>query len=121
MTRTRTTALTGTLFLLGAAVVLTLVFLAGRSGGNQAPFNVGAGAAGALSKETTAGEGPASGYEAYRSAARTYPANTISPAIVARAKATFLRMATRDARVRKALRAKNSRSFLANGPKWHLY
>src|SRR4051794_35717517 len=121
MTRTRTTALTGTLLLLAAAVVLTLVLLAGRSGGNQVQFKLGAGSAGALSKETTAGEGPASGYEAYRSAARTYPANTIPPAIVARAKATFLRMAKRDARLRKAARARHSRSFFAQGPKWQLY
>ena len=122
MTRTRTTALTGTLLLLAAAVALTLVFLTGRSsGGNQIQLKLGSGAAGSLSKETMAGEGPAGGYEAYRSAARTYPANTIPPAIVARAKATFARIAKRDARLRAKLRKAHGRSFLANGPKWQLY
>jgi hypothetical protein len=122
MTRSRTTVLTGTVFLLAAAVALTLVFLTGRSsGGNQLQLRLGAGNAGLLSKETTAGEGPAAGYEAYRSAARTYPANTISPAIVARAKATFGRIAKRDARLRASQRARHLRSFLWGGPKWHLY
>jgi hypothetical protein len=122
MTRTRTTALTGTVFLLAAAVALTLVFLAGRSsGGNQVQLRLGAGSAGLSSKETTAGEGPVGGFEAYRSAARTYPANTIPPAVVARAKATFVRIAKRDARLRANLRAHHVRSFLSNGPKWKLY
>ena len=65
MTRTRTTALTGTLFLLAAAVALTLVFLTGRSsGGNQVQLRLGAAKVGPLSKESAegkAGEGPASG------------------------------------------------------------
>jgi hypothetical protein len=122
MTRTRTTALTGTLFLLAAAVALTLVFLTGRSsGGNQVQLKLGAGSAGLVSKEGKVGEGPAGGYEAYRSAARTYPANTIPPAIVARAKATFGRIAKRDAKLRAKLRARHARGFLAAGPKWHLY
>jgi hypothetical protein len=114
--------LTGTLLILAAAVALTLVFLTGRSsGGNQLGKSVSAGGAGLLSKETTAGEGPVGGYEAYVSASRTYPANTISPSIVAREKATFGRIAKRDLRLRKSLRARHVRSFLANGPKWHLY
>jgi hypothetical protein len=122
MTRTRTAALTGTLFLLAAAVALTLVFLTGRSsGGNQVQLRLGAGGAGLMSKEGTVGEGPTGGFEAYRSAARTYPANTIPPAIVARAKATFGRIAKRDAKLRAKLRAGHARGFLAAGPKWHLY
>jgi hypothetical protein len=122
MTGRRTTALTGTAFLLAAAVALTLVFLTGRSsGGNQVQLRHGAGSVGLASKETSAGEGPAGGFEAYRSSARTYPANTIPPAIVARAKATFGRIAKRDARLRKSLRARHVRSFLSNGPKWKLY
>jgi hypothetical protein len=125
MTRTRTTALTGTVFLLAAAVALTLVFLTGRSsGGNQVQLRLGAAKVGPLSKESAegkAGEGPAGGFEAYLSAQRTYPANVISPAIVARAKATFGRIAKRDARLRASLRARHVRSFLSNGPKWSLY
>jgi len=35
------------------------------------------------------GEGPAGGYEAYKSAARTYPANVIPPSMVRNAKDTF--------------------------------
>jgi hypothetical protein len=122
MTRTRTTALTGTLFLLAAAVALTLVFLTGRSsGGNQVQLKLGAGGAGLMNKEGKVGEGRAASFEAYRSAARTYPANTIPPAILARAKATFGRIAKRDARLRANLRARHVRSFLSDGPKWHLY
>jgi hypothetical protein len=104
---------------------LTLVFLTGRSsGGNQLQLRLGAGTAGLTGKENeeaTAGEGPIGGYEAYRSAARTYPANTIPPAVVARAKATFNRIAKRDAKLRAKLRARHARGFLAAGPKWHLY
>jgi hypothetical protein len=125
MTRSRTTVLTGTLFLLAAAVALTLVFLTGRSsGGNQLQLRLGAGTAGLTGKENeeaTAGEGPIGGYEAYRSAARTYPANTIPPAVVARAKATFGRIAKRDARLRASLRARHVRNFLWGGRKWRLY
>jgi hypothetical protein len=122
MTRTRTTALTGTLFLLAAAVALTLVFLTGRSsGGNQVQLKLGAGGAGLMNKEGKVGEGRAAGFEAYRSAARTYPANTIPPAVLARAKATFGRIAKRDVRLRASLRARHVRSFLSDGPKWHLY
>jgi hypothetical protein len=122
MTRTRTTALTGTLFLLAVAVALTLVFLTGRSsGGNQVQLRLGAGSAGLMNKEGTVGEGRVGGFEAYRSAARTYPANTIPPAILARAKATFRRIAKRDARLRANLRARHVRTFLSDGPKWSLY
>src|SRR5262245_56098071 len=39
------------------------------------------------------GEGPAGGYEAYKSAARTYPANVIPPSLVRNAKNTFNRIA----------------------------
>src|SRR6266480_518307 len=38
---------------------------------------------------TTPGEGPAGGYEAYKSAARTYPANVIPPSMVRNARNTF--------------------------------
>jgi hypothetical protein len=122
MTRTRTAVLSGTLFLLAAAVTLTLVFLTGRSsGGTQLQLGLRSGGAGLLNKEAKAGEGPVGGYEAYRSAARTYPANTIPPAVVARAKATFARIAKRDARLRARLLARRGRSFLASEPKWELY
>src|ERR1044072_1246494 len=121
MTRTRTTVLSGTVFLLAAALALTLVFLAGRSSGGTPVYRLGAGSAGLLNKEGTAGEGPAQGYEPYRSAARTYPANTISPAIVSRAKSTFLKIAKRDARLRKALRGSHGRGFQWDSAKWRLY
>src|SRR4029077_20398612 len=42
---------------------------------------------------TIPGEGPASGYEAYKSAARTYPANVIPPSMVQNARNTFNRIA----------------------------
>ena len=39
------------------------------------------------------GEGPIGGYEAYKSAARTYPANVIPPSMVENAKNTFNKIA----------------------------
>jgi hypothetical protein len=121
MTRTRTTVLSGTVLLLAAAVALTLVFLAGRSSGGTPVYRLGAGSGGLLNKEGTAGEGPAQGFEAYRSAARTYPANTISPGIVARAKSTFTKIAKRDARLRKALRRSQGRGFQWDSSQWQFY
>jgi hypothetical protein len=49
------------------------------------------------SARTLPGESPVGGYEAYKSAARTYPANVIPPAAVANAEATFARIAAHDA------------------------
>jgi len=115
MTRTRTSVLGATFFLLAGALALTLALLTGKSsGGHQLKF--GAILAGPSSKETTAGEGPAVGYEAYRSATRTYPATAIPPAVVKRAKATFTRIARADAR-----RIRSGRVFLADGKKWRQY
>jgi hypothetical protein len=42
---------------------------------------------------TIPSEGPIDGYEAYKSAARTYPANVIPPSMVQNAKNTFLKIA----------------------------
>ena len=47
---------------------------------------------------TIPGEGPAGGYEAYKSAARTYPANVIPPSMVQNAKNTFTRIAAQGDR-----------------------
>ena len=70
MTRTRTSVLGATFFLLAGALALALVLFAGRSsGGNQLQLKVGAGAVGVTSKEAKFGEGRAGGFEAYRSAA----------------------------------------------------
>src|SRR4029450_2417692 len=45
------------------------------------------------SARTIPSEGPVGGYEAYKSAARTYPANVIPPSMVQNAKNTFLKIA----------------------------
>jgi hypothetical protein len=120
MTRTRTSVLGATFFLLAGALALTLVLLGGSSSKpNQFKLRLGAGLAGAASKEASAGEGPVGGYEAYVSAMRTYPANVISPRIVKRAEATFNRIAKRDKRFAKTARG---RRFLDNnGGKWEQY
>src|SRR5215831_6738717 len=47
----------------------------------------------ARSARTIFSEGPTGGYEAYKSAARTYPANVIPPSMVQNAKNTFNRIA----------------------------
>jgi hypothetical protein len=93
MTRTRTSVLGATFFLLAGALALTLVLLSGRSsGGNQIEF--GTSLSGPLSKEAAAGEGPVGTYEAYLSAARTYPAaDALSPSMFANAQATFDKIA----------------------------
>jgi hypothetical protein len=46
------------------------------------------------SARTTPGEGPIGGYEAYKSATRTYPANVIPPSMVRNARNTFNKIAT---------------------------
>ena len=48
--------------------------------------------------ETTPGEGPIGGWEAYLAASRTYPADVIPPAVVATAKAKFEKIAAADAK-----------------------
>src|ERR1700732_3375582 len=48
------------------------------------------------SARTTPGEGPIGGYEAYKSAARTYPANVIPPSVVRNAKDTFNKIVLQD-------------------------
>src|SRR5437899_1312897 len=49
------------------------------------------------SARTTPGEGPIGGYEAYKSAARTYPANVIPVSMVQNAKKTFNKIAAQTA------------------------
>src|SRR5215468_7119781 len=49
------------------------------------------------SARTIFSEGPAGGYEAYKSAARTYPANVIPPSMVQNAKETFEKIAKQRA------------------------
>src|SRR2546427_9466301 len=49
------------------------------------------------SARTVPGESPVGGYEAYKSAARTYPANVIPPSMVQNAKNTFIKIATQTA------------------------
>jgi len=113
MTRTRTSVLGATFFLLAGALALTLVLLAGRSSGpNQFKLRLGAGVAGQASKEATPGEGPASGFEAYVSAMRTYPADVIPPQVTQVAEQTFNSIAAKDA---------NSADANSAGHKWTQY
>src|SRR5437899_4458629 len=65
------------------------------------------------SARTTPGEGPIGGYEAYKSATRTYPANVIPPSIVQNAKKTFNKIATQT--------AANSTSSTTNNNHWLSY
>src|SRR5262245_40254174 len=84
------------------AAVLTalLISFAGSAGsGNDAQpaAFLKSGGSDPDAKATKPGEGPLAGYEAYLSAQRTYPANVISPAIIARAGKTFSSIANADA------------------------
>ena len=114
MTRTRTSVLTATFFLLSGALALLLVLMTGKSSGSV-PALGGKMVTGGTETEG-AGEGPRTGYEAYLAAMRTYPANVIPPAIVAREKATFNRIVRRDARL-----AKRGKHFADAGPTWSFY
>src|SRR5437016_2914542 len=63
---------------------------------------------------TTPGEGPIGGYEAYKSAARTYPANVIPPSMVQNAKKTFNKIATQTA-------ASSSSNTVTGNNHWQSY
>src|SRR5438093_1915194 len=65
------------------------------------------------SARTTPGEGPIGGYEAYKSATRTYPANVIPPSMVQNAKKTFNKIATQT--------AANSTSSTISNNHWQSY
>ena len=96
MTRTRTGVLAAAFFLLAGSLALFLVLFTGKSTGSgpgfEPKFGSGENAAEA------AGEGPVGGYEAYLSAARTYPANVIPPAVAANAEETFAAIVSADAK-----------------------
>ena len=114
MTRTRTSVLAAT-FLLAGALALFLVLLTGKSSSSGfKPSKLGA-------AESTEADSPGlrvNSYDAYLAAARTYPANVIPPAIAARAKATFNRIARRDARL---LRTGRHFAWADDGGQWRLY
>ncbi|HSC51004.1 MAG TPA: hypothetical protein VLD16_12145, partial [Gaiellaceae bacterium] len=114
MTKSRVVVVTG-VFLVGATLALFLTLLLAKSSGTTI-YTPKAAAAETESAADSPGLGPATA-EAYQSAIRTYPANAIPPAVVARARATFARIAKRDARLRA-----HGRSFAwSNGPQWHQY
>src|SRR5689334_15349589 len=114
MTKSRVVVVTG-VFLVGATLALFLTLFLAKSSGTTI-YTPKAGPAETESAVDTPGLGPASA-AAWESAMRTYPANAIPTAVVARAQATFARIANRDARLRAS-----GRSFLwSNGPQWHQY
>ncbi|HSS81843.1 MAG TPA: hypothetical protein VLK24_11700 [Gaiellaceae bacterium] len=117
MTRTRTGVVTASFFVLAAAVALTLVLLAGKSSGSGPGFSSKAGGdAGETGNAAeVVREGPTS-FEQWRAQSRTYPAKAIPTTVVARARATFNRIAARD-----ATRLKHARRLLIDGHKWKLY
>ena len=93
-------------FAVAAAALATLVVLADvlRIWTFREPF-VGKFAGGdpdmvqsPANSETTPGEGPIGGWDAYLAAARAYPAGDVPPAAVAQAQATFDRIANDDAK-----------------------
>src|SRR6266581_7037465 len=65
------------------------------------------------SARTTPGEGPVGGYEAYKSATRTYPANVIPVSMVQNAKKTFDKIAAQT--------AANTSSTLTSNNHWQSY
>jgi hypothetical protein len=93
MLRPRYRALIAAAIPAAGAIALIIALTGGAGPATVAP---NAAKAAALSAEETAGEGPSGGYEAYVSAQRTYPANVIPPAVVARAESTFENIAAKD-------------------------
>ena len=76
--------------LVAAAIALPLALTGGASPQDRMSTAKLAGEPDAPATDADSpGEGPIGGYEAYLSAARTYPANTIPPAFVQNAKKTF--------------------------------
>ena len=70
-----------------------------------------------ISARTTPGEGPIGGYEAYKSAARTYPANVIPVSMVQNAKKTFEKIAKQSAVSSNSNNAPTSNNvWLSYGP-----
>ena len=81
--------------LVAAAIAIPLALTGGaatKDGMSTAKLAGGPDAA-ASTEADSPGEGPLGGYEAYLSAAKTYPANVIPPAVVENAKKTFDRIA----------------------------
>lgn len=117
MTRTRTAAVSAAFLLLAAAVALTLVLLAGKSSGPGLGFIPKAGEADAAgdSAAEVVREGPTS-FEQWRTQTRTYPAKSIPTRVVARARATFNRIAAKDLR-----RLRQGKTLLSDGHNWKLY
>jgi hypothetical protein len=94
----------GTLISAAAAMAFvaggdTLVLATGSAQQDRAATAKIAGEPDAASTSARAlpGEGPIGGYEAYKSAARTYPADVIPPSMVQNAKETFDKIATQTA------------------------
>src|SRR3954451_7703662 len=94
----RIIAIVGALVVLAATAVLAGAFSARSSERHVSKFNGGDPDARVNSKGTVIGEGPLGGFEAYLSAARTYPADVIPPSVAAQAEATFAKIAGKDAK-----------------------
>jgi hypothetical protein len=115
--RRRTYRLTaGAVALVALVTVSAFALVGSTSSGREGFVSKFAGgdpdAAQAQNSEATPGEGPVGGYDAYLSAALTYPANVIPPSVVDQSAATFERIATAD--------AKNGDPG-AKGHKWNFY
>ncbi len=118
MTRTRTSVVGASFFLLAAAVALFLVLMAGKSSGGSSfvPKLKSSG-----NETETAGPGRLGGFEAYREASRTYPAKSIPMSVTIRARTTFNRIARADARRAKLARQNGRRFAFDDGGQWKLY
>ena len=98
-------------FVAGGDRLVTVGRLSSQSSQDRAVKGKIAGDPDALLKSahTRPSEGPVGGYEAYKSAVRTYPANVIPPSMVQNAKNTFLKIA-------KQGDPKNNNFWLSYGP-----
>jgi hypothetical protein len=101
MLRTRYRVVVGAIAIPAALLAALLLAFSGSTrtdqGAKAAPFPKAAGGD-PDAVANTPGEGPQGGYDAYLSAARTYPANVIPPAVAERAANTFTAIAVKDAK-----------------------
>jgi hypothetical protein len=115
MRRMSRTVVGAALLTAAALTALALVVATGGSSREHFTSKLAGGDPDALqagSRATTPGEGPIGGFDAYLSAERTYPANVIPPAVVQQARATFNRIARKDAKLGDPR---------ADGHAWKLY
>ncbi|MGB2874573.1 MAG: hypothetical protein WBB76_03775, partial [Gaiellaceae bacterium] len=117
MIRRHAVVAVGVLGILAAATIALVLALAtgGGSSRHEAFSKFASGEADAASSRDGPGLGPSS-FDAYLSAEKTYPANSIPPSVVQNAKATFDRIAKQTAKLQAGSSATTANDWQQYGP-----